>query len=99
MLHNKFYDNRPTGSGAEMFEGFLPYMACDQTHIGHVTKLILITFHFLVFKFSYEISYKRFWEQQILIFIFEWPRALNTPEVSFTHLAHCIYQCSDHRLQ
>ena len=26
MLHTKFSGNRPTGSGEEGFEGFLPYM-------------------------------------------------------------------------
>ena len=26
MLHNKFRENRPAGSGEENFDGFLPYM-------------------------------------------------------------------------
>ena len=26
MLHTKFRENRPAGSGEEFFEGFLPYM-------------------------------------------------------------------------
>ena len=26
MLHTKFRENRPAGSGEEDFEGFLPYM-------------------------------------------------------------------------
>ena len=26
MLHTKFRENRPAGSGEENFEGFLPYM-------------------------------------------------------------------------
>ena len=26
MLHTKFRENRPSGSGEEDFEGFLPYM-------------------------------------------------------------------------
>ena len=26
MLHAKFRENRPAGSGKEVFEGFLPYM-------------------------------------------------------------------------
>ena len=40
MLHTKFHDNQPTGSGEEDFEGFLPYMAwwpywsCYQTHVN-----------------------------------------------------------------
>ena len=26
MLHTKFHENQPAGSGEEDFEGFLPYM-------------------------------------------------------------------------
>ena len=26
MLHTKFRENRPAGSGEEIFEGFLPYI-------------------------------------------------------------------------
>ena len=26
MLHTKFFENRPDGSGKKDFEGFLPYM-------------------------------------------------------------------------
>ena len=26
MLHTKFRENRPAGSGEEFFEGFLPFM-------------------------------------------------------------------------
>ena len=26
MLHNKFHENRPVGSGENIFEGFLTYM-------------------------------------------------------------------------
>ena len=29
MLHTKFCENRPAGSGEEDFEGFLPYMGVD----------------------------------------------------------------------
>ena len=31
MLHTKFSENRPTGSGEEDFEGFLPYMGMAAT--------------------------------------------------------------------
>ena len=33
MLHAKFQDHRPSGSGEEDFLRFLPYMG----HLGHVT--------------------------------------------------------------
>ena len=39
MLHNKFRENRPAGSGEEDFEGFYhirawrPHWPCDQDHI------------------------------------------------------------------
>ena len=31
MLHNKFPENRPAGSGEEDFEGFLQYMGVSAT--------------------------------------------------------------------
>ena len=33
MLHTKFRENRPAGSGEDFFEGFLPYMG----HGGHLS--------------------------------------------------------------
>ena len=38
MLHTKFRENRPTGSG-EDFEGFLPYTYGRGGHLGHVTQM------------------------------------------------------------
>ena len=43
----KFGYNRPTGSGEEDFKGFF-YLIWHGSHIGHVTKLILINFHSVV---------------------------------------------------
>ena len=31
MLHTKFHENRPAGSGEEDLEGFLPYMGMAAT--------------------------------------------------------------------
>ena len=46
MLHTKFRGNQPAGSG-EDFKGFLPIYGCGG-HLGHVTSIMLINFHFLV---------------------------------------------------
>ena len=40
MLHTKFRENQPAGSGEDDFEGFLPYMglgpswSCDHYHVN-----------------------------------------------------------------
>ena len=46
MLHTKFRENWPTGSG----EGFLRVFTINGrgSHLGHVTRIMLIDFHFLV---------------------------------------------------
>ena len=41
MLHTKFRENRPGGSG-EIFEGFAIYGRGG--HLGHVTRIIYINF-------------------------------------------------------
>ena len=47
MLHTKFRENRPTGSGVEDFlMVFIIYG--HGGHLGHVTRIMLINFHFLV---------------------------------------------------
>ena len=38
MLHIKFRENRPAGSGEEDFEGFFTIYGCGG-HIGHVTRI------------------------------------------------------------
>ena len=48
MLHTKFRENRPAGSGEEDFGGFSPYIYGRGGHLGHVTSIMLINFHFLV---------------------------------------------------
>ena len=47
MLHTKFRGNRPAGSGEEDFlRVFITYG--HGSHLGHVTSIILINFHFHV---------------------------------------------------
>ena len=47
MLHTKFCENRPTGSGEEDFlRVFTTYGR--GSHLGHVTRIMLTNFHFLV---------------------------------------------------
>ena len=47
MLHTKFRENRPAGSGEEDFlRVFTIYEPGG--HLGHVTTIMLINFHFLV---------------------------------------------------
>ena len=47
MLHTKFPENRPVGSGEEdVLRVFTIYG--HSGHLGHVTRIMLINFHFLV---------------------------------------------------
>ena len=47
MLHSNFLGNRSTSSGEDLYR-FTIYGCCD--HLGHVTDIILIYFHFFVSK-------------------------------------------------
>ena len=47
MPHTKFLGNRSTGSGENLY--IFTIYGCGE-HLGHVTDIILIYFHFLVFK-------------------------------------------------
>ena len=48
MLHTKFRENRPAGSGEEnIFEGFFTIYG-HVGHLGHVARIMLTDFHFLV---------------------------------------------------
>ena len=47
MLHTKFHENRPAGSGEEVFlRGFTIYE--HDGHLGNVTSIMFTNFHFLV---------------------------------------------------
>ena len=47
MLHTKFCENQPAGSGGEDFWGVLAIYGGGR-HLGHVTSIISSDFHFLV---------------------------------------------------
>ena len=49
MLHTKFRENRPIGSGEDFLKGFSHIWALrPPCHLGHVTRIMLKKFHFLV---------------------------------------------------
>ena len=47
MLHTKFRENQPAGSGEEDFWRVFTIYG-HGGHLGHVTSIMLINFHFLV---------------------------------------------------
>ena len=47
MLHTKFRENRPAGSGEEDFKSVLTIYG-HGGHLGHVTSIMSSNFHFLV---------------------------------------------------
>ena len=47
MLHTKFHGNRSTGSREEDFKGFFTIYG-HGCHLGHVTSIMSINFHFLL---------------------------------------------------
>ena len=47
MLHTKFRENRPAGSGEEDFLRVFTIYGRGG-HLGHVTRIMLRNFHFLV---------------------------------------------------
>ena len=47
MLHTKCHGNRPAGSGEEDFRRVFTIYGRGG-HLGHVTSIMLISFHFLV---------------------------------------------------
>ena len=47
MLHTKFRENRPAGSGEEDFLRIFTIYE-HGGHLGHVTSIMLTQFHFLV---------------------------------------------------
>ena len=46
MLNTKFRGNQPAGSGEDFLRAFTIYGRSG--HLGHVTSIMLINFHFLV---------------------------------------------------
>ena len=47
MLHTKFRENRPAGSGEEDFSMVFTIYG-HGSHLGHVTRIMYTNFHFLV---------------------------------------------------
>ena len=47
MLHTKFRENRPAGSGEEDFQRVFTIYG-HGGHLGHVTSIMSLDFHFLV---------------------------------------------------
>ena len=57
MLHTEFLENRPAGSENKLFKDFTIYV--HGGHLGHVTSIVLINFHFLVPEsFQYKLWFK-----------------------------------------
>ena len=49
MLHTKFRENRPAGSGEDDFQRvFTIHVYGHGGHLGHVTSIMLMNIHFLV---------------------------------------------------
>ena len=59
MLHTKSRQNRPASSGEEEFEGFFTIYG-HGGHLGHVTRIMLTNFHFLVPE-SFHTKYSSEW--------------------------------------
>ena len=58
MLHTKFRENRPAGSGEDFLRVFTIYG--HGGHLGHVTWIMLINFHSLVFE-SFHTKFSSEW--------------------------------------
>ena len=90
MLHTKFRENRPAGSGEEDFRRVFTIYRCGG-HLGHVTSIMSLDFHFLVpeslhtkwvqigtvvsEKIRFEFSYVRNL----------WPRSNNDLDLQYSH--------------
>ena len=53
MLHTKFRGNRPTGSGVEDFEGFLPYMS-----LVAILAMLPASYQQISFPYTFKLRYK-----------------------------------------
>ena len=102
MLDTKVRGNRFTSSGEEdVWRGFTIYGHGD--HLGHVTSIIFMNFHFIVPESLLKMA-SSFLGKQVLISMCKCPGAKvkNWPWPSITSLAQlvvCLYQLSGHRLQ
>ena len=101
MLHTKFRGNRPAGSGEEDFlKVFTIYW--HGGHLGHVTSIMLINFHFLVLEsFHTKLVQNGSVVSEKIRFEFLYvhdlgPRSRNDLDLQYTHtfinLVSCLYQ-------
>ena len=72
MLHTKFRGNQPAGSGEEDFWRVFTIYGRGG-HLGHVTSIMLINFHYLVSESSHKKfgsdRHSSFWENLVWIFV------------------------------
>ena len=59
MLHTKFRENRPAGSGEENFQKVFTIYG-HASHLGHVTSIMSSDFHFLVLE-SFHTKFSSEW--------------------------------------
>ena len=91
MLHTKFHGNRFTGSREKDFWRVFTIYG-HGSHLGHVTSIMSINFHFLVpeslhIRFGFDWP-SGFWEKQVLSFVCKWPwaRSRNDPDLQYSHM-------------
>ena len=91
MLHTKFHGNRSTGSREKDFWRVFTIYGRGG-HLGHVTSIMSINFHFLVpeslhIKFGFD-WLSGFWKKQVLSFVCKWPRATvkNDLDLQYSHM-------------
>ena len=63
MLHTKFHENRPAGSGEEDFLRVFTIYGRGG-NLGHVTRIMLTNFHFLVPK-SFHTKFSSEWPSNL----------------------------------
>ena len=62
MLHTKFHENRPAGSGEDFLRVFTIYG--HGGHLGHVTSIMLTNVHFLVLE-SFHTKFSSEWHSSL----------------------------------
>ena len=90
MLHTKFRENRPAGSGEEDFLRVFTIYGRGG-HLGHVTRIMLINFHFLVPE-SFHTKFGSEWPSVFEKIRFEFlyvhdlgPRSSNDLDLQYSH--------------
>ena len=90
MLHTKFHENRPAGSGEEDFLRVFTIYG-HGGHLGHVTRIMLIDFHFLLPE-SFHTKFGLEWPSSSEKIRFEFlyvhdlgPRSINDLDLQYSH--------------